>query len=263
MYYQHHRPILWTTMNRKLSSSKIKVHQRLPLKALASKLVTHETGPCVGDIAQIHSRTSEIHASLNLKQSYLPLNILYADWPLHLWIIASIHARMYNWIHAGRKSSLVLLDRFGSVRLQIYLRNFMAHAVNNASGACESVSVVVYVRRGFTRAATLKKICCPPFVSSFLNSDQYVDWSPAAGWAPALALPPAINSRRLRLTSTHEVLDESLASIRCSQSWKWRSSFQITARRFYCVTKTDHMVFSMMDLMQCAEFLLTEAAEMS
>lgn len=125
MYYQHHRPILWTTMNRKLSSSKIKVHQRLPLKALASKLVTHETGPCVGDIAQIHSRTSEIHASLNLKQSYLPLNILYADWPLHLWIIASIHARMYNWIHAGRKSSLVLLDRFGSVRLQIYLRNFM------------------------------------------------------------------------------------------------------------------------------------------
>lgn len=40
-----------------------------------------------------------------------------------------------------------------------------------------------------------------------------------ASWA-------AINSRCLRPVSSHEVLDEIVESIRCNESWKWRSSFQ-------------------------------------
>lgn len=192
MFYQHRWPISWSCH----LCNTTKVHQQLLLMALASKLITHETDSPCENIAHIHSWTSEIH-SLEQKQSYLPLNILYADWLLHLWIIVSIHACMYNLIHAGRKSSLVLLDWFVCVRLQIYVRNFMVWINRSEEKRMPWIMHRVLVERlgggvcvcGEVKANQFFCIpvsCWPPFVSLFLKSDQYVDWSAAASWAPAL-----------------------------------------------------------------------------
>lgn len=126
------------------------------------------------------------------------------------------------------------------------------HAVNNASGARESASEVVCVRRRFTRVARLKwtDFCAsrfpaahPSYLRLWSRINKWIDPHQPAGpprfFRPVHRLTghkqstfTAVNSRRLRPASTHEVLDQSL---RRNQSWKWCSSFQITATKFYCI----------------------------
>lgn len=184
-----------------------KVHQHFLLMALASKLVMHGSGP------------------------RLLLGLLLA------------YTHMYKWIHAGRKRNLALLDWFVCVRLQISQEfhgvdkwiQGEAHAVNNASGVRESALEVVYVRRGFTGVARHLGFLLPSLRVSAPEVWSICGLIPSSRLGPCAGSGwPAIN-RRLRPASSHEVLDQSLTSIRCNQSWKWLSSFQITTSKFYCI----------------------------
>lgn len=125
------------------------------------------------------------------------------------WIIISIHARWYGWINARSKATLVLLDRFRCVCLRIYCKNsaawigktcvaWIVHRVELLWGG-ECLSWVHNDVKKFTRLKQTnflhpcRSLLPAVHMGSFLNPDQFMDRSPAAGRASALvwAFAPA------------------------------------------------------------------------